>query len=150
MSQLTLWKTDASPPANAVRALADILGVKLDVIDVDFANMEHKSPELLKMNPLGTIPVLKDGDFILTDSHAQMKYLLSKFGAEQSEKLYPSELRARALVDQSLFLDAAVLFIRLKVVAVSIIATLTYLWCHTGIRRYTSLDISAEIQSQLH
>ncbi|CAB3221424.1 unnamed protein product [Arctia plantaginis] len=97
--------------------LADIIGLELDLKTVDFVKLEHKSPEYTKLNPLGTIPVLVDGDFVLSDSHAIMIYLLSKYGGDKSEALYPSDPHMRAAVNQILFFDASVYFIRLKVVA---------------------------------
>ncbi|CAB3221382.1 unnamed protein product [Arctia plantaginis] len=75
---------------------------------------EHKSPEYLKINPIGAIPALKDGEFILSDSHAIMKYLLSKYAPDQVESLYPSDLETRALVDQTMYFDTGVYFIKLK------------------------------------
>lgn len=112
-----LYKLDASPPACAVRMVADIIGLTLDFKDPDIQKMEHKSPEYLMLNPQGTIPVLVDGDFILSDSHAIMIYLLSKYGGEKSESLYPSDPRTRAIVNQVMFFDTGIFFVRIKVVA---------------------------------
>lgn len=44
-----LYKMDTSPPANAVRILADLIGLELEFKDVDFFNMYHKSPEYMKV-----------------------------------------------------------------------------------------------------
>lgn len=44
-----LYKLDASPPACAVRMLADIIGLQLEIKDVDFRSMEHKSPDYIKV-----------------------------------------------------------------------------------------------------
>ncbi|CAD0197010.1 unnamed protein product [Chrysodeixis includens] len=111
-----LYKIDLSPPANAVRMLAHIIGLQLELKDVAFSSMEHKSPEYVKKNPMGQIPTLDDGGFILGDSHAIMIYLLSKYGGNKSELLYPSDAQARAVVNQVLFFDASILFSRIKVV----------------------------------
>ncbi|KAF9824106.1 hypothetical protein SFRURICE_002227, partial [Spodoptera frugiperda] len=102
------------PPSNAVRMLADIIGLELDLKDISLPHMEHKSPEHLKRNPMGTIPTLIDGDFIISESHATMKYLLSVYsGGELRESLYPSDVRTRALVDQCMFFNAGVFFLKL-------------------------------------
>jgi len=37
------------------------------------------SPEFLKLNPLGQIPVLQDGDLILADSNAILVYLVKRY-----------------------------------------------------------------------
>ncbi|CAB3239215.1 unnamed protein product [Arctia plantaginis] len=79
-----LYMIDASPPANAVRMFADIIGLDLELKRLDMTVAEHKSPEYLKINPIGSIPALKDGDFVVSDSHVIMKYLLSKIKAAQN------------------------------------------------------------------
>ncbi|CAD0197011.1 unnamed protein product [Chrysodeixis includens] len=112
-----LYSIGASPPACAVRMLADIIGLELELKNVDLRTMEHKSPDYVKLNPLGVIPTLNDNGFALGDSHAIMIYLLSKYGGNKSELLYPSDAQARAVVNQVLFFDASILFIRIKVVA---------------------------------
>lgn len=89
------------------------------------------------MNPLGTIPVLIDGDYVLSDSHAIMIYLLSKYGGNKSETLYPNDLQIRAAVNQALFFDAGVYFIRLKVVAVSYWIYIGSISCYILFRRAT-------------
>ncbi|WP_338117424.1 glutathione S-transferase family protein [Thalassospira lucentensis] len=44
-------------------------------------NGAHKSPEFLKLNPLGQVPVLEDGDVVIADSIAIMTYVAKKLGA---------------------------------------------------------------------
>eukprot|EP00444_Apocalathium_aciculiferum_P033119 CAMPEP_0183483718 /NCGR_PEP_ID=MMETSP0370-20130417/178551_1 /TAXON_ID=268820 /ORGANISM="Peridinium aciculiferum, Strain PAER-2" /LENGTH=182 /DNA_ID=CAMNT_0025676993 /DNA_START=17 /DNA_END=565 /DNA_ORIENTATION=+ len=36
---------------------------------------EHKSPEKLALNPFGAMPIMKDGDIILAESNAILRYL---------------------------------------------------------------------------
>ncbi|XP_046964972.1 glutathione S-transferase D7-like [Vanessa cardui] len=116
-SSLVLYMNEASPPSNAVIMLGSKLGLQFDYKKPSLLTLEHKSPEFKKINPMGTIPVLVDGDFVVSESHAIMKYLLGKYGGDHQEKLYPSDVRTRALIDQSLFYDAGVLFVRLKAFA---------------------------------
>lgn len=47
--------------------------------EVDLSKQEHKSPEMLKLNPRGRVPVLKDGDFICYESLAILTYLDRKY-----------------------------------------------------------------------
>lgn len=56
---------------------------------------ELKQPPYLALNPMGAVPTLVDGDFVLTQSAAILEYL-----AEQSPeaKLMPDTLRERAEV----------------------------------------------------
>lgn len=51
------------------------LGVPYELIQVDRANNAHKSPEYLKLNPNGLIPVLVDGDLVLYESAAILLHL---------------------------------------------------------------------------
>jgi glutathione S-transferase len=63
---------------NCRRVLATIYEVGRDDVElalVDLFNGEHKTPEFLKLNPNGKVPVLEDGDFALWESTAIMQYL---------------------------------------------------------------------------
>ena len=43
------------------------------------------SPEFISLNPNSTIPVLKDGDFILYESNSIIKYISDKFDILKSD-----------------------------------------------------------------
>ena len=43
------------------------------------------SPEFIRLNPNSTIPVLKDGDFILYESNSIIKYISDKFDILKSD-----------------------------------------------------------------
>lgn len=59
-----------------IRLMAALLAVKLDLVAVDFhAGREHKTPAFRAMNPAGTLPVLVDGDLVMTESTAMLVYL---------------------------------------------------------------------------
>ncbi|CAH0701568.1 unnamed protein product [Spodoptera exigua] len=94
----------------AVMMLSDMLNLPMEYNDVKFLQLEQKSPQFKKLNPMGTVPVLQDGDFTISESHAIMKYLLSKYGGDKRELLYPSDVRTRAVVDQCMFFNAGVFF----------------------------------------
>jgi glutathione S-transferase len=60
-------------PSNASMAphiLLEELGVPFTLKRVDRAANAHKSPEYLKLNPNGQIPVLEDGDLVLYETAA--------------------------------------------------------------------------------
>ncbi|MBC7984559.1 MAG: glutathione S-transferase family protein [Candidatus Obscuribacterales bacterium] len=46
---------------------------------LQFSKQEHKSPQLLRLNPRGRVPVLKDGDYVCYESLAIMTYLDRKY-----------------------------------------------------------------------
>jgi glutathione S-transferase len=90
---------------NARRAVMAALQLEADVelVVVDLPKGEQRKPEYLAMNPNGRVPVLKDGDFHLWESHAIMQYLADK---TPGQTLYPQELEARADVTRWLFWNA--------------------------------------------
>ena len=56
-----------------------------------------RHPDFKKAVPGGTIPALKDGDFVLSESIAILQYLCDKNGWND---FYPKDVQQRALVDQ--------------------------------------------------
>lgn len=58
-----------------VRLLAAVLGIKLELVEVDYLKDEQCSPEYHAINPRGQIPALVDGDRTFTDSAAILIYL---------------------------------------------------------------------------
>jgi glutathione S-transferase len=46
---------------------------------LQFSKQEHKSPRMLRMNPRGRVPVLKDGDYVVFESLACLLYLDRKY-----------------------------------------------------------------------
>jgi len=46
---------------------------------LQFSKQEHKSPQMLALNPRGRLPVLKDGDYVCFESLAILYYLDLKY-----------------------------------------------------------------------
>ncbi len=55
------------------------------------------------------MPVLQDGDFVLTESRAIAQYVANAY-AKDGGKLYPKEPKVRAKVDQMMYFDTVNLF----------------------------------------
>lgn len=92
-------KLYGTPPTRALRVqwLLNELGVECEVVDL---NPMDPSPELLKLNPAGKLPVLVDGDVVLTESAAIPLYLAEKY----SEKGFiPADLADRAQMYRWIF-----------------------------------------------
>ncbi len=69
-------------PGNASMAphmLLEEIGVPFELVLVDRANAAHKSPEYLKLNPNGQIPVLVNGDFVLYETAAICLHLADTY-----------------------------------------------------------------------
>ncbi|PKA44882.1 glutathione S-transferase [Rhizobium sullae] len=76
---MKLYDYVLSPSCYKVRLMAALTGVKLELRPVDFhPGAEHRGPELMALNPAGSIPILEDGDLILTESAAMLVYLATK------------------------------------------------------------------------
>ncbi|MDX3926045.1 MAG: glutathione S-transferase family protein [Shinella sp.] len=80
---MKLYDYVLSPSCYKVRLMAALAGVKLETRPVDFhPGAEHRGPELMALNPAGSIPILEDGDLILTESSAMLVYLAAKAAPE--------------------------------------------------------------------
>ena len=88
--------------SNARKAIMaqKLLGIPAELVFVDLAKGEQNRPEFLAKNPNHAVPVLEDGDFVLSESHAIMIYLAEQ---KDGQTLYPAERHARAKVSQWLF-----------------------------------------------
>ncbi|MER8956702.1 glutathione S-transferase family protein [Mesorhizobium sp. M0833] len=76
---MKLYDYVLSPSCYKARLMAALTGVKLDIRPVDFhPGAEHRGPELMALNPAGSIPILEDGDLVLTESSAMLVYLAAK------------------------------------------------------------------------
>lgn len=79
---------------------------------INLAAGDHKREDFLKLNPLGTVPTVVDDDgFVMSESRAIASYLVDSKSPGHS--LYPSDTKARFLVDQRLYYDATVFTKRL-------------------------------------
>jgi glutathione S-transferase len=56
-----------------------------------FDKQEHQSPHMLKLNPRGRVPVLKDGDYVVFESVAILYYLDLKYPKPPIFGLTPEE-----------------------------------------------------------
>ncbi len=80
---MILYDYILSPDAYKVRLLAALVGVKLELRAVDVhPGREHQSEPLRALNPAGSIPILIDGDLILTESAAMLVYLARRAATE--------------------------------------------------------------------
>jgi glutathione S-transferase len=69
---------------------------------VDVLAKEQKAPEHRARHPFGHIPVLGDGDFVLYETHAILRYLDARLGGPT---FVPADLQERARMDQWLCIE---------------------------------------------
>ncbi len=80
-----------------VRLLLSMLGLDYESSPIVLKNMEHKTPAFLAMNPIGKIPVLDDGGYVIRDSQAILVYLAAKHGRRD---LWPDDAAEQGQVMQ--------------------------------------------------
>jgi glutathione S-transferase len=97
---MKLYHHPLSPNARKAVMAASLLGTDLELVLVDLPTGKNQAPEYLKINPMGKVPSLEDGDLTLWESHAIMQYLADK---KPGNTLYPVDLAARADVNRWLF-----------------------------------------------
>ena len=100
---IELFEFVLSGNCHKIRMLCSLLGLKYKSHLIDGSTREQKTPEFLAMNPFGQVPVLKDGNTIIRDSHAILVYLARKYGADE---WYPQD-PAKAAEIQSWLATAA-------------------------------------------
>ncbi|KDR68560.1 hypothetical protein GALMADRAFT_256820 [Galerina marginata CBS 339.88] len=97
---LKLYGSKVSTCTKRVAVVLHEKKVPFELIDIDFAKGENKSPEFLKHQPFGQVPYIDDDGFILYESRAISYYIASKY-PNQGTPLIPSELKANALFMQA-------------------------------------------------
>src|SRR6187200_2928173 len=75
---LDLYWGSGSPYSWRVQLALEYKRVEYVSHELQFSKQEHKSLQMLRMNPRGRVPVLKDGDFIVFESLACLCYLERK------------------------------------------------------------------------
>jgi len=97
--------TASTPNGHKVSVALEELGLPYTVHAVDLARGEQKTPDFLRLNPNGRIPVIVDraqGDFTVFESGAILVYL-----AEQTGRLMPADPKGRSVVMQWLMFQMA-------------------------------------------
>jgi glutathione S-transferase len=90
---MKLYYNPASPNCRKVTALAHHINAPLELQVVDMMAGGADTPEYLKMNPNGLVPLLEDGSMHLWESNAIMQYIADKTHATEA---WPTDWKARA------------------------------------------------------
>jgi len=77
---MKLYHHPLSGHSHRAHLFLSLLGVQHELVLVDLKKGEQKSPELLKLNRFGQVPVLQDGDTVVSDSNAILIYLAKSRG----------------------------------------------------------------------
>ena len=68
--------------SHRVELLASLAGINHELVDVDLIAGEHKKKPFLTLNPAGQVPVVEDGETVITDSNAILVYLARKYAPD--------------------------------------------------------------------
>jgi len=78
-SPIRIHSFPLSGHSHRVLLFANVANIDHEVVNVDLAAGAHKEPPFLALNPAGQVPVVEDGDVILSDSNAILVYLARKY-----------------------------------------------------------------------
>lgn len=94
---LTIWGRTTSSNVQKVLWCCAELGLAHERIDAGREFGKLDDPAYRAINPNGLVPTLVDGDLIVWESNAILRYLCNRYGGE---RLYPADPALRAQVDQ--------------------------------------------------
>jgi len=97
-----MLKLYGTPPTRALRVvwLLNELGLEHELHPVDLMQDEHHQQDFLSLNPAAKVPVLVDGDLVLTESAAIQLYLAEKY---PQAGFIPETLEDRAQMHRWMF-----------------------------------------------
>lgn len=93
---MELYVDPVGTTSRAVLALVRHEGMAMTVHNVSLMKGEHHQPPLSALNPNRLVPVLVEGNFVLTESSAILRYLARVHGSST----YPGEPQSAARVDE--------------------------------------------------
>jgi glutathione S-transferase len=94
---LTVYDFPTSGNARKVRLLLAELGLEFEHVPVPRAR--PRPDWYLELNPFGGVPTIRDGELVLAESQAILRYLATR---ESRDDLYPTDFALRARVDWAL------------------------------------------------
>src|ERR671911_614198 len=89
---LTLYDAARCPYCARVRILLAEKEIPFETVEID---LENRPAWLYEKNPVGKVPMLEEGDFVLPESRVIMEYLEERY---TEPPLLPSQPAERALV----------------------------------------------------
>ncbi|KAK7929801.1 hypothetical protein WMY93_006196 [Mugilogobius chulae] len=97
---LELFLDMNSQPCRSVYMFAKKNNIPVEVKTVSLRNGEQFTEEFVKVNPIRTVPALKDGDFCMGESVAMLQYMAERF--KTPDHWFPADLQKRARVNEYL------------------------------------------------
>jgi len=95
--KIKVWGRVTSSNVKKVLWVAHDLKLDIERIDAGGKFGVVDTPAYRALNPNGRVPTLEEGDFVLWESNAIMRYFCESYGGEA---LYPAEPRIRADINR--------------------------------------------------
>src|SRR5918992_5011073 len=100
---IKLYDFKSSPNCQRVKIVLAEKNLPYEIVPIDLRAKQQKTPDYLKLNPNGKVPVLTDGDTVLYESCIINEYLDEKY---PNPPLMPADFgkraKARILIDYGL------------------------------------------------
>lgn len=97
---MTVWWGSGSPPCWRVLIALEEKNLQgYNSVLLSFEKREHKSPQVMAVNPRGQLPSFKHGDIIVNESNGACMYLEERFKS-QGNQLVPDSFEEKALMYQ--------------------------------------------------
>ncbi|AYM14551.1 glutathione S-transferase family protein [Agrobacterium tumefaciens] len=100
---MKLYHHPLSGHSHRARLFLSLINLPHELVEVDLMSGAHKTPDFLKMNPFGQVPVLDDDGEYVSDSNAILVYLAKKAGRTD---WLPDDLKSAAEVQRWLSVAA--------------------------------------------
>lgn len=84
---IKLYGFTLSGHTHRVSLFLSLLDLPHEFIEVDLPGRAHRTPEFLRRNAFGQVPVIEDGDATLADSNAILVYLNERYAADPARWL---------------------------------------------------------------
>ena len=117
---LRIWGRSNSINVQKVLWCCEELDVPYNRVDVGGPFGGNREPEYLRLNPNGLVPTISDGDFVLWESNAIVRYLAARYGMGT---LYPEDLAQRADADRWMDWQMGTLWANLRPVFIGLVRT---------------------------
>ena len=98
MKNLHIWGRLNSINVQKVLCLCEDLKIPFERTDAGMQFGVNKTQSFLQLNPNGLVPVIKDNELVLWESHAILRYLSKKH--DVTDTFYPKSVHQSAKIDQ--------------------------------------------------
>ncbi|MEM7544132.1 MAG: glutathione S-transferase family protein [Pseudomonadota bacterium] len=93
---ITVYGRDTSSNVQIVMWAIAELGLECERHDIGHSYGGNDTPAYLAMNPMGLVPTIRDGDLVMWESGAILRYLAARYG---DEVFWPRDPAVRAPLD---------------------------------------------------